>query len=205
MDLLPAIEQCALNIEPIAIIALMKQESNFKPYQIGINHSSKTLKQQPQSYHEAVTWSKKLIQSGHNIDMGLMQINSANLKKLSLSVEQVFEPCTNLKAGAQILLENYQRAAYRYGHGEKAFQSALSAYNTGNFQKGFRNGYVYKVMKHLKQTGKFASSPERPKNKKIAATLPTPKSIKKHYKTLSELSIERRLRKTYQAPKPISK
>lgn len=209
MDILQAIQQCALNVEPVAIIALMKQESNLKPYQIGINHSRKKLKRQPANHAEAVAWSTYLIQQGYNIDMGLMQINSTNLKKLGLSVDDVFEPCINLRAGAQILLENYQRASARYGHGQNAFYSALSAYNTGHFSKGFKNGYVHKVIHHLKQSAK----PVLIKQQQTESSRYTfkaqqgiePEKTAHQGKSFADLTIEERLRKTYvNATQPVN-
>jgi type IV secretion system protein VirB1 len=212
MDMIHAIQQCALNIEPAAIIAVMKQESNLRPYRININRSQVKLKIQPKSYQEAVTWSKYLIKQGYNIDMGLMQINSANLKRLHLTVETAFNPCTNLRAGAQILFENYQRASSRYGHGKVAFYSALSAYNTGSFAKGFKNGYVGKVIKNLKHTLQPLQKIE--KEKKLFAmnqvTAPDNKiALSKTKialnKSIADLAVEEKLRSTYSyASKPIN-
>ncbi len=199
MDLIHIIQHCALNIEPVAIIALMKQESNLKPYQIGINRSQHKLKRQPANHAEAVAWSAQLIQKGYNIDMGLMQINSSNLKKLGLSVDAIFDPCTNLRAGAQILLENYQRASARYGHGETAFYSALSAYNTGHFQRGLKNGYVHKVISHLKQSAKPLKMVQKPAH---PLHLPLPNMFTPRLKSFMELTIEDRLRKTYTQYQP---
>lgn len=204
MDILQAIQQCALNVEPVAIIALMKQESNLKPYQIGINHSRRKLKRQPSNHTEAVAWATHLIQQGYNIDMGLMQINSSNLKKLGLNVDEIFEPCVNLRAGAQILLENYQRASLRYGHGKGAFYSALSAYNTGHFSKGFSNGYVHKVIHHLKQSAKPISMTQQNRISQPSyafnARPMQPKKPTPHVKSFTDLTIEERLRKTYTNP-----
>lgn len=149
MNLSMLLQHCALNVEPVAVAAIMRPESNFKPHTIGINHRHMKLERQPANKEEAVSWAKWLIDHGYNIDMGLMQINSSNLKKLGLSVESVFDPCTNINAGTKIFVENYERAAQQYGHGQKAFQAALSAYNTGNFTKGFKNGYVYKVVANI--------------------------------------------------------
>tara|TARA_R110000772_G_scaffold262888_1_gene382225 strand:+ start:2322 stop:2777 length:456 start_codon:yes stop_codon:yes gene_type:complete len=91
--------------------------------------------------------------------MGLAQINSANLSWLKLTVKQVFDPCANLRAGAFILTDNYHRAV-RSGE-ERPLHAALSAYNTGSFTRGLRNGYVEKVMRNGGQ-GVLALSPPRP-------------------------------------------
>jgi type IV secretion system protein VirB1 len=71
-----------------------------------------------------------------------MQVNSRNLAALGTTVEQVLDPCTNLQAAATILTADYAEAARTRGDGQPALQAALSAYNTGDFYRGFANGYV---------------------------------------------------------------
>jgi type IV secretion system protein VirB1 len=46
-----------------------------------------------------------------------------------------------------VLTRNYVRASKQYGNQQAALQAALSAYNTGDFQKGITNGYVGFVLK----------------------------------------------------------
>src|SRR3546814_12879796 len=82
---------------------------------------------------------------GYNIDLGLGQINSANLGWLGLSVENAFEPCSNLAAAARVLATNYQAVARLAPSRDHAIATALSMYNTGDRQRGFRNGYVARV------------------------------------------------------------
>jgi type IV secretion system protein VirB1 len=93
---------------------------------------------------DAAALARAAIAAGYSVDLGLMQVNSRNLSMLGYTVEEMFEPCTNLKAGATILTANYTTAAARHGDGQEALRAALSAYNTGNFRNGFLNGYVAK-------------------------------------------------------------
>jgi type IV secretion system protein VirB1 len=79
---------------------------------------------------------------GHTVDMGYMQVNTANLAKLGHTVEDMFDPCMNLKAGSAILSAAYAMALPLHKNEQAALQAALSAYNTGSFQRGFDNGYV---------------------------------------------------------------
>ncbi|MCZ5009193.1 transglycosylase SLT domain-containing protein [Escherichia coli] len=44
-----------------------------------------------------------LAKSGKHFSAGLMQIYSKNFKALGLDNENVFDPCENIKAGAEIL------------------------------------------------------------------------------------------------------
>lgn len=140
-------QECAPQVAHQTMAAIVKTESAFRPLAIGINGKVR-LARQPESKEEAVVTAKWLIKLGYNIDMGLGQINSANLPKLGITVDDVFEPCKNLAASARILQGNYQ-AAKGKGQGEQAaLLAALSAYNTGSFSKGFTNGYVQNVARN---------------------------------------------------------
>lgn len=136
------IQACASNTPVPVAQAIIRTESGFNPHAIGVNYGGKQIKQ-PKSYAEAVLKAKQLISSGHNIDLGLAQINSSNLKWLGLSIEQVLQPCNNLKAMQFILYDCYKRSG-ESGLGTK-MQRAFSCYNTGNHTKGFNNNYVNKV------------------------------------------------------------
>ena len=138
-------QRCVPDVSSHTLAAIVKTESGFNPYAIGVNRGAK-LSRQPRSYQEAVSTAKSLIAQGANIDLGIAQINSANLGVVKMSVEQLFDPCQNLKASALILSRNYQGAKKMHGDGQKALQAALSAYNTGSFSRGFNNGYVRKVL-----------------------------------------------------------
>jgi len=56
-------------------------------------------------------------------DYGLAQINERNFGWLGLTYKTALEPCASLHAAAQYLV-------------------AMSVYNTGDRERGFRNGYV---------------------------------------------------------------
>jgi len=144
MDLATLYAQCAPNVAPQTLAAIVRVESGGRPWAINVN-GNYTLPRQPQNKADAVREATRLIGMGYNIDMGLMQINVKNLNMLNLNIEQVFEPCTNIKAGAQILQNFYKKSASDIGQGQQSLRRAISAYNTGNFSKGFANGYVAKV------------------------------------------------------------
>jgi len=139
-------QACAPTIDVQAIAAIVKTESSFNPLAIGINGQEK-LARQPESEEEAVSTARWLIKNGYNIDMGLGQINGSNLKKVGLTVEEIFDPCKNIGAAAQILRTNYISAKSYIQSDHQALLASFSAYNTGSFSKGFSNGYVQKVMK----------------------------------------------------------
>lgn len=139
------LQTCAPHVHQQTMAAIVKTESGFKPFAIGINKSEVKLVRQPSNKQEAVTTAKWLISNGYNIDMGMAQINSANMKWLGVSVEDLFDPCKNVSAGAKILLNNYVDAFKKIGEPQNALRAALSSYNTGNATAGIKNGYVAKV------------------------------------------------------------
>jgi type IV secretion system protein VirB1 len=143
--------ECAPWVAPQTLAAIVRTESQFKPLAININGGAR-LERQPSSKEEAVVTAKWLIDNGYNIDMGLGQVNSVNLPKTKLSVEDAFDPCKNLAASATILQWNYESAIKHAPGEQEALGAAISAYNTGSFTRGFKNGYVQKVMNNSKVT-----------------------------------------------------
>ena len=145
MDFNAMAAECAPGVAPQTLAAIVRTESQFQPLAIGINGGAK-LQRQPSTKDEAVITAKWLIANNYNIDMGLGQVNSANLGKTGLSVEDAFDPCKNLAAAAMILTWNYQSASKKISDQQAALHAAISAYNTGSFTRGFKNGYVQKVL-----------------------------------------------------------
>lgn len=141
IELAALIAQCTSGVAPATLRAIVEVESAGDPYAIHVNAAGIT-PPRAKTYAEAVRVARALLAGGHSIDLGLMQINSANLGWLGLDVGQVLEPCTNLAAGAAILKSAYAAAVLQYGEGRQALRAALSAYNTGDFHTGLQNGYV---------------------------------------------------------------
>ncbi|WP_179958134.1 lytic transglycosylase domain-containing protein [Chitinimonas arctica] len=151
LDFTLLIQQCAPQVALPTMQAIIRTESGFNPLAINVNGGSRLVRQ-PRSRDEAVTWAQWLMARGYSVDIGLMQINSANLRRQGLNAEQAFEPCTNLRLGATILADNYRRTVKQGSRGELALLRALSAYNTGDFERGMRNGYVHAVMRASRHT-----------------------------------------------------
>jgi type IV secretion system protein VirB1 len=135
---------CAPTVAPETLISIVHTESRFNSLAIGVN-SPGVRAAKPATKAQAIAAARSLIGRGYNIDLGLGQINSANLGWLGLSVENAFEPCSNLAAAARVLATNYQAVARLAPSRDQAIATALSLYNTGDRQRGFRNGYVARV------------------------------------------------------------
>ena len=102
-------KRCAPEVSEDTLRALVRTESSFNPYAIGIVGGGS---RQPKAFHEALA-------------IGAL------------------DACTNLKAASKILSDCYQRAQNRSG--SNSLHDALSCYYSGNFQTGYRHGYVDKV------------------------------------------------------------
>lgn len=148
MDFNALVAECAPWVAPQTMAAIVKTESQFNPLAININGGAQ-LERQPATKEEAVVTAKWLLANHYNIDLGLGQVNSVNLAKTNLSVEDAFDPCRNLAASATILQWNFESASKRIPEQQAALQAAISAYNTGSFTKGFSNGYVQKVVNNV--------------------------------------------------------
>jgi type IV secretion system protein VirB1 len=137
---------CAPQVHVDTARALVGVESAFNPWAIGVVGGA--LVRQPRHRAEGVATAKALVAAGWNFSVGLGQINVGNFKRLGLTVESAFEPCANLAAMQAVLAQCFDRAS---GSASKAvdqvaLRQALSCYYSGNFDTGFRHGYVRKVV-----------------------------------------------------------
>ncbi len=141
-----ALYACASEVAPETLQAIIRVESGGNPLALNVNR----LRGRPApaaTIPQAAATARSYIALGYSVDLGLMQVNSRNLARLGLTVEQVLDPCTNIRAGAAILTPSYKAAARIHGEGQTALLAALSAYNTGTFTRGFSNGYVRRYFK----------------------------------------------------------
>jgi type IV secretion system protein VirB1 len=86
--------------------AIAFHESHLNPLIIhdntgGINFT-------PGTPTEAARLAAALIAQGHDLDLGIGQVNVRNFKWTGLTIEAAFDPCQNIAAGAKVLLSKYQ-------------------------------------------------------------------------------------------------
>lgn len=158
-------QQCAPEIPLVTLRSIAHVESGFRPYALSLNYPKRIarehglqdseifLARQPRTLSEARSWAHYLLGTGRSVSIGLFQINSEHAADLGLTTDQLFDPCTNMKAGARLLKAYYRQAAAVIGEGQAALQYALSGYNSGFPLVGFTNGYVKSVIR--------GDSPER--------------------------------------------
>lgn len=134
LALAAVVARCAPQIGPLTMSAIVTYESGAHPYAIGDNSRHRAYF--PTNRGAAETLATRLLREGHDIDVGYAQINVSNLRRLGLTPQAAFEPCTNVAVGAGILRSAYAGAVRAYGPGQIALVHALSAYNTGGYFAG---------------------------------------------------------------------
>ncbi len=141
--LLALASQCAPSVAPETVLAIIQTESSGEPFALNVNGGRQPARQNNAA--DAAATARRYVAAGYSVDLGLGQINSRNMRWLGLTWETVFDPCTNVAALARVLSTNYN--AVKAGRDpQSALRVALSMYNTGSQTRGFRNGYVAKVV-----------------------------------------------------------
>lgn len=115
---------CGPEVAPQTLLSIAKVESDLSPWVVHDNTAKREYS--PTSAEKAVELAKHLRAAGHNIDSGVMQVNSGNWGWLGVSLEDTFDPCLNIRAAATEL-------------------TSYSRYNTGSPTRGFANGYIAKI------------------------------------------------------------
>lgn len=148
LDFATLAQQCAPQVSPVTMAAIVQTESGFNPYAIGVMRGR--LLRQPESAAEAVATAHALAAAGWNFSVGLAQVNRANWSVYGLTEQSAFDPCHNLAAGAAVLEGCFTAARSAQIDGRRdpqaALRAGLSCYASGNFSAGYRTGYVQRVV-----------------------------------------------------------
>jgi type IV secretion system protein VirB1 len=153
-------ERCAPGVPSDTLLAIARTESGLSVDALSLNRPQSAARQagyreaklvlgsQPKNRDEAIRWMRWFEKHHYTVSIGLMQVNSEMAALASIPPQQLFEPCTNIRVGAQILLAAYTAQASELGEGFAALDKALSLYNSGSPRMGFDNGYVAAVYAH---------------------------------------------------------
>jgi type IV secretion system protein VirB1 len=141
--LLALASQCAPTVAPETVLAIIQTESSGEPFALNVNGARQPRRQSNAA--DAAATAQRYVAAGYSVDLGLGQINSRNMRWLGLTWDTVFDPCTNIAALGRVLTSKYN-AVIAGRDPQSALRIALSMYNTGSQTRGFRNGYVAKVV-----------------------------------------------------------
>ena len=166
------------------LLAFAWFESKLRPW--AIHDNTTRMSEFPTSRADAVARAATLLNLNHNLDLGLCQVNSANLARTGLTVASAFDPGTSLRAGASILVAAYQRCLHGKEHAtpteqQAALRCAASIYNTGHEQTGILNGYqsgVWRAAEQIVPAIQFgaAGNPPSPPANPEDVVAPVPRS-----------------------------
>jgi type IV secretion system protein VirB1 len=135
--------RCAPGVAVRTLYAVALTESDLDPWALHDNTTGKS--ETPGTRDASLADARLWLGLGHSVDIGLMQINSANLSALQMTILSALDPCVSMAGGAEVL-----RAAYGEGSAPAdqrvALLLALSRYNTGSPLRGIMNGYARRVM-----------------------------------------------------------
>ncbi len=135
-------QRCAPSVAPSTLAAIARTESGFDP--LRLHDNTLGVSAAPNTVAEATSITERWMAAGHSVDLGLMQIDSANLGGLGLTPEAAFDACRSLAAGALVLAADYA-GGVTHASQQAALRVAFSRYNTGDPLRGFANGYVGRV------------------------------------------------------------
>ena len=146
------IEQCKNPTVPTSIVRMIVQEESSKnPYAVNVNKDGISfISFIPKTKDEAITIAQSYINAGFSVDVGYMQLNSDNFKQLNTTLENALEPCKNIYLSSTIFY-NFYKDTSKKDSSITRVQKSLSAYNTGSYELGFKNGYVAKYDKYFEE------------------------------------------------------
>jgi len=141
------LQQCAPMVDQQLMMRVISVESSHNPYAIGVVNAH--LQRQPQNLTEAKATAHFLENAGYNYSVGLAQINRSNFSRFNLNFNNVFDVCSNLNVGGQILSECLNRASAK-GYQANATHKALSCYYSGQLNSAVGTQYANKVLTKIR-------------------------------------------------------
>jgi type IV secretion system protein VirB1 len=162
VDLLTLAVACGHLVHPATTLRVIDIESRGHFYAIHDNTSG--AQYDPANLQQAASLARSLISLGHNLDLGLMQINEQVwLRPIRFPLERALSACTNIRLGTTILSANYAQVLARSADSTDALMRALSLYNSGSETRSL--GYAVRVLtgedSAHEHVGRTAGSSER--------------------------------------------
>ena len=142
------LNECAPEVSPVLMQALVRSESSWRPFAIGMDKSQGAAKQ-PSSLSEAIATAKRLAAAGRKFSVGLAQIHVSNVALYGMTWEQAFDACQNLAVGQKILWNFYHRASASGYSGVAAVWAALRGYNSGSVDRAISDDYANRIFAYM--------------------------------------------------------
>lgn len=172
MDYLALAQHCAPDLDSALVVRLVRRESSFNPYAIGLD-GRESLKPQPQNFAQAVETAERLIQQGIGFSAGAGQLHITNIRRFGLTWRQVFHACTNLSYAQKIFLYYHGKAISAGLQGDDAVFASLRGYNSGNINAAISNNYAAAILARPTAIQLTSSAPRRQPRSQIGTPLPS--------------------------------
>lgn len=135
------LKTCAPSVSPDTMRAIVAVESGGNPYAIHDNTTRRAYFPRSRAQAEAILAATR----GHNVDVGIAQVNAGWFATFGVTTTQMLDPCRNLRIGSVILARAYRSANTSFPQPRAALWHAISSYNTGSLYAGA--SYVAEVVK----------------------------------------------------------
>ncbi len=122
------VQRCAPHVAPRTALAIISVESGGRWWAVNDNDRPTPRLATPA---DAIAYARRRVAEGGSIDIGIAQLNSAHLATMHLTVDEAFEPCTNIAMGMSVLQDAWGRSVRNWGATRYALFKAFEAYNGG--------------------------------------------------------------------------
>lgn len=122
------VQRCAPHVAPRTALAIISVESGGRWWAVNDNDQATPDLGTPA---EAIAYARRRVAEGGSIDLGIAQLNSSHLASMHLTVDDAFEPCTNVAMGMSVLQEAWRLSVRNWGTTRYALFKAFEAYNGG--------------------------------------------------------------------------
>nr|MBU2749205.1 lytic transglycosylase domain-containing protein [Acidithiobacillus montserratensis] len=142
LPLASLIHECAPTVAPITMAAIVQAESGGHPWALWDNTAKRGY--YPKSRKEALRILRVLMAQGHQVDVGIAQVDTENFAQYHLTARTALNACQNLRAGSRILRAAWQKARSHGLSGQAALEHAFEVYNSGHLFGDY--AYVQRVL-----------------------------------------------------------
>jgi len=164
--LLPAL---APELEPF-FQAIRQKESAGHPWVIFDNTTHRSYRLASRTEAEKV--ARELVARGHNLDLGLFQLNwHWQGRRPNLTLDNVFDPAINEAVARTIFAEFYAAARAVHASTEDAIRMAVGAYNNGKV-RAHNPGYVNGVFRLAGLAPPYSTTGDAPVRGPVPAVRP---------------------------------
>lgn len=155
MDLLTTIMICSVFHTSAVTNAIIEQGSKEDPLAITtINSQDKTSTTHSKfkTASEAASYARQQLAQGNHIEIGMMQIPSGWLDKLSkqgVTLDDLLRPCRNIAVATDLLNQSEAYCATITDNSTERDQCTLSFYKTANPKDGL--SYAHQILSYAKE------------------------------------------------------